>query len=195
MIKIKSPLHILYEAPNRNLFSAEKIGVSLDSAPFGFISEAKQLLVSAECAAGLPILVNESVFYSLLSHAVKDNQRRFESLANYRDSDEPNEIETTTESPTTTTTTAGVRDKTVKVNSKTTLSSTLQTETEPAKEDTQNETQKATVDTVATTEKKTERVKHLQPSETAARIADGDRQINRLLYDCLLTSFYLSEAV
>lgn len=195
MATLKTPRQLLYEAPNRNLFSEVKTGISLDSAPFGFVSEAKQILVSAQCAKTIPVLVCEELFYTLLTQALMDNQQRFEELANYRESQEPNEVETTTESPTTTTTTTGARDKTTTVNSKTTLSSNLQTETEPAKEDTHNETQEQSIDTVATTEKTVSRVKKLGPGELLSRSEFAEQQIARLLYDCLLAAFYCAEVV
>lgn len=195
MLTLKTPRQLLCEAPNRNLFSEEKTGISLDSLPFGFVSEAKQMLVSAQCAKTIPILVCEDLFYNLLTQALSDNQHRFEELANYRKSEEPNEVETTTESPTTTTTTTGARDKTTTVNSKTTVSSTLQTETEPAREDTNNEKQAQAIDTVETTEKTVSRVKQLAPDELLARSENAERQIARLLYDCLLAAFYCSEVV
>lgn len=195
MTTLKTPIQLLYEAPKRNLFSEEKIGISLDSLPFGFVSESKQIIVSAQCATALPILVCEELFYSLLTQALVDNQKRFEELANYRNSQEPNEVETTTESPTTTTTTTGLRDKTITANSKTTLSSNLQTETEPAREDTQNETQLQSVDTVATAEKTTERVKKIAPDELLIRSENAEKQIGRLLGDCLFTAFYCAEVI
>lgn len=191
----KTPRQLLYEAPNRNLFSEEKTGISLDSLPFGFVSEAKQMLVSAQCAKTLPILVYEDLFYNLLTQALSDNQQRFEELANYRNSQDPNEVETTTESPTTTTTTTGARDKTTTVNSKTTVSSTLQTETEPAREDTNNEKQEQAIDTVETTEKTVTRVKKLAPDELLDRSENAEQRINRLLCDCLLTAFYCAEVI
>ena len=195
MATMKTPRQLLYEAPNRNLFAKEKTGISLDSLPFGGVSESKQIIVSAQCASTLPILVCEELFYSVLTQALFDNQKRFEELANYRDSKEPNDVETTTESPTTTTTTTGLRDKTITANSKTTLSSNLQTETEPAREDTQNETQSQSVDTVATAEKTTERVKKLAPDELLRRIENAKKQIGRLLGDCLLTAFYCAKVI
>lgn len=195
MATLKTPRQLLYEAPNRNLFSDEKTGISLDSSPFGFVPESKQIIVSAQCANTLPILVCEPLFYSLLIQALMDSQQRFEELAKYRHSKEPNEVETTTESPTTTTTTTGVRDKTVTAHSKTTLASNLPTETEPARADTQNETQSQSVDTVATEEKTTERVKKLAPDELLARSENAEQCINRLLCDCLLTAFYCAEVV
>lgn len=195
MATVKTPRQLLYEAPNRNLFSEAKTGISLDSSPFGFVSEAKQMLVSAQCAKTLPILVCEELFYSLLKAALMDNQQRFEELAGYRNSQEPNEVETTTESPTTTTTTTGARDKTSTANSKTTLSSNLQTETEPAREDTHTETQGQSVDTVEITEKTTERVKKLAPGDLLSRSEYAEQQIARLLYDCLLAAFYCAEVV
>lgn len=195
MATVNTPRQLLYEAPNRNLFSEKKTGISLDSAPFGFVSEAKQKLVSAQCAKTLPILVCEELFYSLLTQALRVNQQRFEELANYRKSEEPNEVETTTESPTTTTTTTGARDKTTTVNSKTTVSSTLQTETEPAREDTNNEKQEQAIDTVETTEKTVSRVKKLAPDELMARSENAEQCVNRLLWDCLLTAFYCAEVV
>lgn len=193
MASLKTPSQLLYEAPKRNLFSAEKIGVSLDSLPFGFVSESKQIIISAQCANTLPILVCEELFYNLLTQALMDNQKRFEELANYRNTQEPNEVETTTESPTTTTTTTGARDKTITANSKTTLSSNLQTETEPAREDTHNEKQEQAIDTVATTEKTISRVKKLAPDELLSRSENAEKQIGRLLHDCLLTAFYCAE--
>lgn len=195
MAAVKTARQLLYEAPNRNLFSEEKTGISLDSAPFGFVPEAKQMLVSAQCAKTLPILVCEELFYSLLTSALTDNQQRFEELADYRNSQEPNEVETTTESPTTTTTTTGARDKTTTVNSKTTVSSTLQTETEPAREDTNNEKQEQAIDTVETTEKTVSRVKNLAPDELLARSENAEQWINRLLCDCLLTAFYCAGVI
>ena len=195
MATVKTPRQLLYEAPNRNLFSEEKTGISLDSLPFGFVSEAKQMLVSAQCAKTLPILVCEDLFYNLLTKALTDNKQRFEDLANYRNSQEPDDVETTTESPTTTTTTTGARNKTITANSKTTLSSSLQTETEPAREDTNNEKQEQAIDTVETTEKTVSRVKKLAPGELLSRSEDAERQICRLLSDCLLAAFYCSEVV
>lgn len=195
MVTFKTPRQLLYEAPNRNLFSEEKTGISLDSAPFGFVAEAKQMLVSAQCAKTLPILVCEDLFYNLLTQALSDNQHRFEELANYRNSQEPDDVETTTESPTTTTTTTGARNKTITANSKTTLSSNLQTETEPAKEDTNNEKQEQAIDTVETTEKTVTRVKKLAPDELLDRSENAEQCINRLLCDCLLTAFYCAEVV
>lgn len=191
----KTPRQLLYEAPNWNLFSEEKTGISLDSLPFGFVSEAKQMLVSAQCAKTLPILVCEDLFYNLLTQALSDNQHLFEELANYRNSQEPDDVETTTESPTTTTTTTGARNKTTTANSKTTLSSNLQTETEPAKEDTNNETQEQSIDTVEITEKTVTRSKKLAPGVLLSRSEYAERQIARLLYDCLLAAFYCSEVV
>lgn len=195
MATVKTPRQLLYEAPNRNLFSEEKTGISLDSAPFGFVAEPKQIIVSAQCASALPVLVCEELFYILLAQALMSNQQRFEELANYRKSEKPNEVEMTTESPTTTTTTTGARDKTVTSNSKTTLSSNLQTETEPAKEDTHNEKQEQAIDTVATTEKTVSRVKPLAPHDLLQRSEDAERQIGRLLWDCLLTAFYCAEVI
>lgn len=195
MATVKTPRQLLYEATNRNLFSEEKTGISLDSSPFGFVSEAKQILVSAQCASTLPILICEELFYIFLTQALMDNQQRFEELANYRKSEEPNEAETTTESPTTTTTTTGARDKTTTVNSKTTVSSTRQTETEPAREDTNNEKQEQAIDTVATTEKTVSRVKKLAPGELLSRSEHAEQQIARLLYDCLLTAFYCAGVI
>lgn len=195
MTTLKTPRQLLYEAPNRNLFAEEKTGISLDSLAFGFVAEAKQIIVSAQCAGTLPILVCEERFYSLLTQALMDNQQRFEELNNYRNSQEPDEVETTTESPTTTTTTTGARDKTSTANSKTTLSSELQTETEPAREDTHTETQGQSVDTVEITEKTTERVKKLAPHALLNRSEDAERKIGRLLGDCLLTSFFCAEVV
>ena len=195
MATLKTPRQLLYEAPNRNLFSEEKTGISLDSSPFGFVPESKQIIVSAQCANTLPILVCKEVFYSLLTQALMDSQQRFEELANYRNSQEPNEVETTTESPTTTTTTIGARDKTVTANSKTTLSSNLQTETEPAREDTNNEKQEQATDTVETTEKIVSRMKNLAPGELLVRCENAEQRINRLLCDCLLIAFYCSEVI
>ena len=195
MATLKTPMRLLLEAPNMNLFSEEKTGISLDSSPFGFVSEAKQILVSVQCANIFPLSVCEELFYSLLTKALMDNQQRFEELANYRKSEEPNEVETTTESPTTTTTTTGARDKTTTVNSKTTVSSTLQTETEPAREDTNNEKQEQSIDTVATTEKTVSRVKKLAPGELLSRSEHAEQQIARLLYDCLFTAFYCAEVI
>lgn len=193
MATVKTPKQLFYEATNLNLFSEEKTGISLDSAPFGFVSEAKQRLVSARGARDLPILVCEELFYNLLTQALMDNQKRFEELANYRNSQEPDEVETTTESPTTTTTTTGARDKTTTSNSKTTLSSNMQTETEPAREDTNNEKQEQSIDTVATTEKTVSRVKKLAPGELLSRSEYAEKQIASLLYDCLLSAFYCAE--
>lgn len=193
MTTLKTPRQLLYEAPNHNLFSEVKTGVVLDSLPFGFVAETKQIIVSAQCARTLPILVREDLFYNLLAQALSDSQQRFEELANYRKNEEPNEVETTTESPTTTTTTIGARDKTVTANSKTTLSSNLQTETEPAREDTNNEKQEQAIDTVETTEKTVSRVKKLAPDELMARSENAEQRVNRLLFDCLLTAFYCAE--
>lgn len=195
MATLKTPRQLLYEAPNNNFFSEEKTGISLNSSPFGFVSDSKQIIVSVQCAETLPILVCEELFYTLLTQALRDNQQRFEELANYRESQEPNEAETTTESPTTTTTTTGARDKTATANSKTTLSSNLQTETEPAREDTHTETQGQAVDTVVTAEKTTERVKKLAPHDLLDRSEDAEKMIGRLLGDCLLTAFYCSEVI
>lgn len=193
MASVKTPRQLLYEAPNHNLFSDVKTGIALDSSPFGFVAEEKQIIISAQCVRTLPILVCEELFYNLLNRALRGNQQRFEELANYRKSEEPNEVETTTESPTTTTTTTGSRYKTVTANSKTTLSSNLQTETEPAREDTNNEKQEQAIDTVETAEKTVSRVKNLAPDELSARRENAEQCINRLLLDCLLTAFYCSE--
>lgn len=195
MATLKTPRQLLYEAPNRNLFSEEKTGISLDSLPFGFVSEPKQIIVSVQCANSLSFLVCEELFYGLVTKALMDNQQRFEELANYRNNQEPDEVETTTESPTTTTTTTGARDKTSTANSKTTLSSNLQTETEPAREDTHTETQGQSVDTVESTEKITERVKKLAPHAVLNRSEDAERRIGLLLCDCLFTAFYCAEVI
>ena len=86
MATLKTPMRLLLEAPNMNLFSEEKTGISLDSSPFGFVSEAKQTLVSVQCANIFPLSVCEELFYSLVTKALMDNQQRFEELAKYRNS-------------------------------------------------------------------------------------------------------------
>lgn len=198
------PRQLMKETPRYNLFDESITGVVLDSAPFGYIALHVQTWVSIAHTPQAAITIDSEIFKATLSAALLSRQPVLSAIYERSMSTEPDEEEETVEEQTTTTTQTGARRSShtngaasTTTRAKTTMTSMSLTETEPAQttETTSPETvstdaQDAATDTVTRSPATVRRRKKLTAYAKMRRAFDGEKLVQNVLRDALLSAIY-----
>lgn len=201
MVTIRS---LWLSAPERNLFDESISGLDLASLPFGNIPKATQIIVSNTHASHCYMVVDPNEFKSALYWSLMEAQERLSQLVLYAADEEPDDVEITTESETTVTTSAGERRRTNTTAKrtrtdtyKTTMTSDSVVETEPATHNKSEEephddveVETPTTDTVTTTPKTVTKSQKFTAKQKADRLVIAGNKLCNELANCLLSAIY-----